>query len=195
LINTTFNVDQFPLAAPWTKTPNQWTAARSFGGVAFGSSGVTNTYDDSYAYLPTSATDYTIEATVQKNASCSGGCEVELHLRVTDDTNNARLVEMDFWEDGTVQPVRWNGPFSDFTVYGSGSGCAMTWTPNTPLQTGDKIKAQASGNTFKAWINGVLKACITDSTMRTGAPGIGFFPRPGVANNAMSLTSVVVTTP
>jgi len=31
--------------------------------------------------------------------------------------------------------------------------------------------------------------------MGTGSPGIGFFVRPGVANNALSLTSVVITTP
>ena len=169
---------------------------RTLGGVAFGTSGVTNTYDDSYAYIAGLGTnDYTIEATVQKSAACDGGCEVELHLRVSDDTNNARLVEMDFWENGTVQPVRWNGPFGNFTVYGSGSNCPVTWTPLDPLKTGDKIKAQASGNTFKAWINGVLKACVTDTSMGAGSPGIGFFTRPGIANNAMSLTSVVITTP
>jgi len=195
--STSFNNTECPLSegGRWTKTPNPWTYVRSANGTAYGSNGVTNSYDDSYAYLRGLGTDYTIEATVQKNSGCDGGCEVELLLRVTDDSNNARLVEMDFWENGTVQPVRWNGPFGNFTVYGSGSSCAFTWTPSTPLKTGDKIKAQASGNTFKAWINGVQKACVVDSSMGTGAPGIGFFIRPGIATNAMTLADVTVTSP
>jgi len=195
--SSSFGSDEFPLSegGRWTHTPNSWTFVQSQGGSAFGSNGITNSYDDSYAYLGGVTGDYTIRATVRRQSTCSSSCELELLLRVTDDSNNARAVEMLFDSNGTVQPVRWNGPFGSFYIYGSNDSCPAPWTPSSELRSGDVIVAQASGNTFRAWVNGMLKACVVDATMSKGAPGIGFFIRPGVTNNALSISDVTVSTP
>lgn len=191
---TTFDTAEYPLSqgGRWTKTANPWTYVRSANGVAYGTNGVTNGYDDSYAYAPGFGANYAIEAVVQRNASCSSTCEAELLLRFSDDSNNARGYEVDFGDGGTVQVIRWNGPFGSYTVLNE-FGCFSTWTPSATLKTGDRLKAQINGTTIKAWINDVQKACATDGALATGAPGIGFFIRPGVQNNALSLTSVTIT--
>lgn len=187
--STTFNLTEFPISegGKWRKANNAWTHVRTANGTAYGSNGVTNSYDDSYALLSGFGPDQTLEAVVQVNPGSVGPThEVELLLRFSDDTNNARGYEALFSRNGSVDLVRWNGPFGNITPLNI-FACAP-WTQSSPLQTGDVIKAQASGNTLRAWINGVLKACVTDNTFATGHPGISFFIRPGGANNLLTLT-------
>ena len=153
---------------------------------------MTNAYDDSYAYLLGDfGANYTIEGVVQINSGAVGDThEVELLLRVSDDSNSYRAYEVDFWRTGPVQIGRWNGPWGDVITL---PDVAIPWTPTVALKTGDRIKARIIGNTIEAWINDVLKAKAVDSALTTGQPGIGFFIRPGGANNIVTLTSVSAT--
>jgi hypothetical protein len=192
--STTFNLTEFPISegGKWRKANNPWTNVRTANGTAFGSNGVTNSYDDSYALLSGFGPDQTVEATVQVNSGAEGAThEVELLLRASDDSNNARGYEVLFNKSGGYQIVRWNGPFGSFTPLNN--NCPVTWTPASALRTGDVIKAEMIGNTLKAWQNGVLKACVQDSTFPTGNPGISFFIRPGGANNLLTFTQFTAT--
>jgi hypothetical protein len=189
---TNFDLTEFPISESgrWHKASNAWTYVRSANGTAYGSNGVTNGYDDSYALLSGFGADQTIEAVVQVNSGSVGPThEVELLLRFSDDSNNARGIEVDVPRSGAVQIVRWNGPFGNFTVLNE-TGCmpSGSWTPATALATGQVIKASYIGNKIQVWQNGVLKACTTDSTFASGQPGMGFFIRPGGANNLLTLT-------
>ena len=84
--------------------------------MAYGTNGVTNSYDDSYAMLTGSfGADQTIEAVISRDQSLSPGPthEVELLLHFSDDSGNARGYECLYnWYGGTAI-VRWNGPFGD----------------------------------------------------------------------------------
>lgn len=187
---TTFDTDEYPLSenGRWYKAPNAWTYVRTQGGVAYGTNGVTNSYDDSVAFLPGFNPDQGVEATVQRNAGTVGPThEVELWLRGGSDSNNLWGYELCFWRTGQVQLFLWRGPYGAVEEIYSVS--TLPWTPNSELQTGDVIKAEIVGTTVKAWINGVLKVQANTSHYASGMPGIGFFIRPGGSNNLVSLTN------
>jgi hypothetical protein len=192
--STTFNLTEYPISegGKWRKANNPWTFVRTANGTAYGTNGVTNGYDDSYALLSGFGPDQTVEAVVQVNSGTIGPThEVELLLRASDDSNNARGYEVLFSRDGTIYIVRWNGPFGSFTLLAN--NCPVTWTARSPLKTGDVIKASAIGNQLQAWQNGVLKTCVIDNTFATGQPGISFFIRPGGSNNLLTLTQFSAT--
>jgi len=187
---TNFDSTEFPISegGRWHRANNPWTSVRSANGTAYGSNGVTNGYDDSYALLSGFGPNQTVEAVVQVNPGTVGPShEVELLLRFSDDNSNARGYEVDFWLNGTVQVMRWNGPFGPGTDVAT-SGGPVPWTQAVPLKTGDVIKAQMIGNRIQVWHNGVLKADVIDNAFATGQPGMGFFIRPGGSNNLLTLT-------
>jgi hypothetical protein len=189
--STTFDATEYPISegGRWAKSSNAWTYVRTANGQAYGTNGITNSYDDSVAFLSGFGPDQTVEAVVQINAGTVGPThEVELWLRASDDTNNLRGYELCFGLSGYVQLGVWNGPFGD--VLSMDSNQPLAWTPNTPLRNGDRIKAQIVGNTIKAWVNDVLKLHTVHTKFTTGQPGIGFFIRPGGSNNVITLTSM-----
>jgi hypothetical protein len=163
------------------------------GGVAFGSNGVTNGYDDSYALLKgTFGADQTVEAVVFRDPSLTPGSthEVELLLRFSDDNNNARGYECLFSWYGGIQIMRWNGALGDFTALPmTGSGSL-----GRNLASGDVIKATIVGNLISTYVNGVLLAQAVDSTFSSGRPGISFFVRPDSNPFLLGLTSIAATT-
>lgn len=192
--STNFNATEYPLSegGKWSKAANAWTYVRAANGAVHGSNGVTNSYDDSVAFLSGFGPDQTIEAVVQLNPGTVGPThEVELWLRARDDTNNLWGYEVCFWRTGQVQLGIWNGPFGD--VLSMDSNRSIPWTPSSTLKTGDRIKAQIVGTTIKAWINDVLKLHVVHSKYTSGQPGIGFFIRPGGSNNLLTLTSVTAS--
>lgn len=191
--STNFDGTEYPISegGRWAKADNAWTYVRTANGQAYGTNGVTNSYDDSVAFLSGFGPDQTVEAVVQVNPGTTGPThEVELWLRGGSDTNNLWGYELCFGLSGYVQLGIWNGPFGD--VLSMDSNQPITWTPNTPLKNGDRIKAQIVGNTIKAWVNDVLKLHAVHTKFATGQPGIGFFIRPGGSNNLVTLTSVTV---
>ncbi|WP_298824975.1 hypothetical protein [uncultured Piscinibacter sp.] len=192
--STNFDATELPLSegGRWSKASNSWTYVRTANGTAYGTNGITNSYDDSVAFLSGFGSDQTIEAVVQLNPGTVGPThEVELWLRARDDSNNLWGYEVCFWRTGQVQLGVWNGPFGD--VLSMDSNRSVPWTQSSPLKTGDRIKAQIVGNTIKAWINDVLKLHVVHSKYTSGQPGIGFFIRPGGSSNLLTLTSVTAS--
>jgi hypothetical protein len=193
--STNFDVAENPLSenGRWHRANNAWTNVQTFGGVAFGTNGVTNGYDDSYALLSGFGPDQTAEATVFRDASLTPSVthEVELLLRASDDANNARGYECLFNWAGGIQIVRWNGAMGDFTVLPILNERSL----GRPLATGDVIKGSIVGNTIRVYINGNEMGRAVDSTFSTGQPGISFFIRPGGHQRLLGLTSYTATSP
>ena len=186
--STTFSVNEYPISegGKWFKSPNPWTYVRTGDGNAFGSNGVTNGYDDSYAYLKGFGPDQTAEAVIQRNAgTVSTTHEVLLMLRMSDDSNNARGYECLFSSHGGVDLVKWTGPYGGF------QNLALTRSGSLgrELTSGDRIKCKAIGSKITAYVNDSLVAEAVDSTFTAGQPGVGFFIRAGGINNLLSLTS------
>ena len=176
----------------WRRANNVWTNVQTVNGIAYGTNGVTNGYDDSYALLTgTFGADQTAEAVVARNQNLSPGSthEVELLLRFSDDSGNARGYECLFNYAGGIQIVRWNGSLGDFTPLATSGTDSL----GRPLVTGDVIKATIVGSTLSTYINGKLMATATDSTFKSGQPGISFFIRPGGSTALLGLTSYSVT--
>ena len=186
---TNFDLTEDPISegGVWRRASNAWTNVRTANGIAFGTNGTANTYDDSYALLSGFGPDQQAEAVVFRSSSLATGIthEVELLLRMSDDANNVRGYECLFNYAGGVQIVRWNGALGDFTVLPtSGAG-----NLGRGLVSGDVIKATIVGNVISAYINGVLRAQAIDSTFASGQPGIGFFTRPGGNSENFGMTS------
>ena len=178
----------------WHRANNAWTDVSTAGGIAFGTNGAKDLFDDSYAILTGLGfgPDQQAQAVVFRSPSLVTNNnithEMELLLRFSDDASNARGYECLFNYAGGVEIVRWNGPLGNFTSLTSGD-------LGRDLVSGDVIKATIVGNVISTFINGVLRAQTTDPTFASGQPGIGFFTRPlGVADNPnFGMTSYTVS--
>jgi chitodextrinase len=191
--STNFDLTEFPISegGRWRRASNQWTSVRTSGGNAYGTNGPADTYDDSYALLSGFGPNQTAEAVVYRSSSLNTAVthEVELMLRGSDDSNNARGYEVLFAYYGGVQIVRWNGPMGNYTVLPvSGPGSI-----GRNFVTGDVIKASIIGSTISVYVNGQLIGQTSDSTFATGQPGISFFTRPGGNSAHFALTSYTVS--
>jgi chitodextrinase len=191
--STNFDLNENPISegGVWRRAPNQWTNVQTVGGVAFGTNGITNGYDDSYALLSGFGPNQTASAVVFADPTLSPGPahEVELLLRFSDDANNARGYECLFNMDGHVQLVRWKGVQGDveFIVLSEWRSLGRR------LVTGDTVKASIIGNEIRLYINDMLMGRAVDSAVQTGQPGISFFIRPGGSQRYLGLTSYTVT--
>ena len=166
---------------------------RTANGIAHGSNGVTNSYDDSYALLSGSfGADQTAQAVVYRDPSlpANGTHELELLLRFSDDNGNARGYECLFNAYGGYDIVRWNGPFGDIKSL----SLTQSGYLGRPLATGDVIKATIIGNVITTYVNGELMARAVDSTFTSGKPGISFFAPAGGNPALLGITSYSVTT-
>jgi hypothetical protein len=191
--STNFDLTENPISegGRWRRANNIWTNVRTANGIAFGTNGVTNTYDDSYALLSGFGPDQQAEGVIVRSPSLNTAVthEVELLLRFSDDNNNARGYECLFAFFGGVQLVRWDGAIGNVTVLSTtGSGGI-----GRGLMTGDTVKATITGNVIRMFINGTLVAQGTDSTYATGQPGISFFTRPDGNSAHLGLTSYTVS--
>lgn len=158
----------------WHNNGLDWNNVRTANGKAFGTVIVPVGYMDSYAWIGGFGADHTVEATIFKDetASYTDSHEVALHLRKTDGPHFSTGYEISFPYGGEPGPVRWNGAIGDFTfVNTTGPGYFQ------PMKTGDAIRASIMGSTISIFVNGVLILQAVDSTITTGAPGIGFFAR------------------
>jgi hypothetical protein len=157
--------------------------------LAFGTNGLLDTYDDSYAYLSGFGPDQQAEAVISRNPSLLGTPhETELLLRWADTTDIARGYECQFNYAGGVQVVRWNGPFADFVPLSGSFGSI-----GRALKTGDVVRAKIVGSTITCYVNDVQVAKATDSTWSTGQPGIGFFKRLEGVNSDLAFSSFNAT--
>jgi hypothetical protein len=191
---TNFDQTENPISenGVWRRASNVWTNVRTANGIAFGTNGIANTYDDSYALLSGFGAEQQAEAVVFRSSSLATGIthEVELLLRFSDDANGVRGYECLFAYFGGVEIVRWNGALGDFTSLAFTGGAGSL---GRDLVSGDVIKATVVGNVISAYINGVLIARAIDSTFASGQPGIGFFTRPGGNSENLGLTRYTVS--
>ncbi|OAI50291.1 hypothetical protein AYO44_05755 [Planctomycetaceae bacterium SCGC AG-212-F19] len=182
--STNFDLTEYPISegSVWHHTPNAWTYVTTANGLAYGTNGPANAYDDSYAYLSGFGANQQAEAVVALPGTRVGAPEVELMLRMADTPTSVRGYEI----NSNIQIVRWNGAMGDFTVLpttGPGLGRAMV--------TGDDFKATIVGNLISVYVNGNLVMQATDSVWTDGQPGIGFFKRPGYSD--LAFTSYTAT--
>ncbi len=199
--STTFPVAENPLqeGGAWMGGKSAglaWTDFQSVGNFAFGLQPGTSqsVYDDSIALLAgTWGPDQTVQATVRTlNQNDSIFEELEIRLRSTLSPNSSTGYECNFSARSSanayVQVVRWNGPLGDFTLLDSRGGTAMA------LRDGDTIACSISGKVITAYINGVQKLQVSDSTFSGGNPGIGAFLQNGSGvNRDYGFTSVTAT--
>lgn len=155
----------------WSNNGLDWSRVVKTDGMAAGTQGGNNGYDDSYARLSGFPPNHSARAVVQLKDGIDQSCthEVELHLRWSDAPHIARGYEVLLGLGSYLGIVRWNGPIGDFTEL------AFAWVP--PAKDGDVLRATVRGNVITAYINGVPLLQATDSTYSDGNPGMGFFTR------------------
>jgi len=179
---TTFPLTENPLSenGNWIggkATGLAWSDFQSTPGLTFGEQLGTNSpmTDDAIALLTgTWGPNQTVQATVKTiNQNDSIFEELEIRLRSTITANSSTGYECNFSARSSanayVQIVRWNGPLNNWTLIDSTGGTSHA------LNNGDTIKCTISGSTITAYINGVQKLQVTDSTYSSGNPGIGAF--------------------
>ena len=191
---TDFDKAEAPISegGRWHRAKNVFTDVVVENGVAHGTNGAANAYDDSYALLSGFGPNQQVEAVVQRSSQLVTGIthEVELLLRFSDDAGNARGYECLFAYFGGVQAVRWNGPIGDFTVLPTTSSNSL----GRELATGDVLRATIVGTTIRLYVNGLLLGESNDSGLGSGQPGMGFFTRPGGNSAHLALTRYTATT-
>ena len=151
-----------------------WTNVSTTPGLTIGHEGGTVDYTDATALLSGSwGPDQSAMATVftvNQNDPCYE--EVELRLRSSLSAHSATGYEISEKCSTTSGAyliiVRWNGPVGNFTMLKELDGAAYG------IRNGDSIRATIIGNVITAYINGVQMAQVTDTTFKTGSPGMGF---------------------
>jgi hypothetical protein len=149
-----------------------WADIATYSGVAHGTNNTSGYADPTAILTGTWTADQTAEATVYSvNPTNSVYQEVELRLRSSVSAHSCSGYEIFFrclkTSEAYTQIVRWNGPLADFSYIASNTGTQYGAT------NGDVVKATIVGNVITAYINNVVKATATDSTFKTGNPGIG----------------------
>ncbi len=152
-----------------------WTNVQTTPGFAFGTDPGIQGYEDSWALLTgTWGPDQTAQATINDpspNDNCHQENELvlrgnlsphvatgyEISVKAADDANSYLII------------VRWNGAYGNFTYLANLQGATYG------VKTGDTFKATIVGNVITAYINGVQKTQVTDSTYASGHPGMGFY--------------------
>ncbi len=191
----TFSTNSNPIASPWTHTATAFDTVKTASGFAQGVS-YTDSNNDSYCKLSTSAfqapnDDYEVTCTVQAGVNAS---EIEILLRLTDDTSGMNCYEVLYNTSGGGELVRINGG-------GPGGYVEITstlYTFNAHEGTGDKIRARVTGTNpvvITAWgapasnptsWTQLFTYSDTDANRKTsGQPGMGFYQV--TANGALGM--------
>ena len=144
-----------------------WTNVATTTGRAFGTESAPAVVDDDSTAVLTGSwgCNQTLTATVYATNSVNG--EVELRLNTFVAAHSITGYEMNF-SGGYSQIVRWNGPLNQFTYLATQNSRGVV--------SGDVVKGtiDCSGH-LTQYINGVVVNTATDTTYKTGSPGIGFF--------------------
>lgn len=173
---TDFPLDEDPISegGAWTAISSPWLRIRTGEGLAQADAYVDG-YNDNYAHLQGFGPDVEITATVYVAGPPPYG-EILLLARMADTADSNRGYEYLYDADGSVQLMRWNGGFGDFTPMGGES-----FNPG-PLQDFDQLRLRVQGNTITAYHrrppdDWVEVGQTTDDTWADGEPGMGFFVR------------------
>jgi hypothetical protein len=169
--STNFDLVESPISegGAWKHFGADWTLVNTSEGLAWGTQ-TGGAYDDSYAYLSGFPPNQMASGVVHLASPASGAThEVEILLHWSDDAHNARGYECNLaWNGGYAEIVRWNGPLNDFTYLNRSSA-------PSGVHEGDTLSAKIVGSTITSYLNGVQIATATDSTFKTGNPGIGLW--------------------
>jgi hypothetical protein len=190
---TSFAAAEYPVSegGKWWKSNNPWHYVLTQEGFAQASNH-NQSYDDSYAYLLGQwGPDQTVEATLNRGGSATNDAthEALLLLRVSDDTNNVRGYECLFSHYGGIDLLKWTGPLGGF------QHLDLTYSGyfGREFATGDVLKCSVVGTRITAYVNGTRYMEATDSAITSGAPGVGFFTRPGGNLKSMRFTDLKAT--
>lgn len=166
-----------------------WFDVETTPGKAFGNQ-TTGEYTDPTAILKGNwGPDQTVTAKVFcTNLTSNYYQEVEIRLRSTITAHSCTGYEV-FWRcltdsNAYTHIARWNGPVRDFTYLDnkhSGVGYGVA--------NGDTVSASIVGNLISVYRNGSLLFTVTDSTYKTGNPGMGFNFGVGTTNADFGFTS------
>ena len=166
-----------------------WTYVVTAGGLAYGTQAGSGGFDDSYAYLSASfPANQSASATIHLEAGITASyAEVEILLRWTDSAHNSIGYECNLAFNGQyAEIIRWPGPLgrqkSDFTFVSSGNPVS------SGVQDGDVFECNVVGNVITSSLNGKMIATGTDSSIRSGAPGIGFYSEGAPASQKFSFS-------
>jgi hypothetical protein len=186
---TTFDLTEDPLSERnvWTQglaTGLDWSNVKTTPNLALGTQSGAGGTNDSIAHLKqTFANNQSAFATVRSVNQQTGASiifeEVELLLRFNITAHSATGYECTFGcrSDNSagqyIQVNRWNGAFNDFTQIQSLKGPG--------LHDGDTIGAKIVGSNVALYINNTLVMNVSDSTFKTGHPGIGFYLENGTS--------------
>lgn len=170
---TDFDLTESPISegGAWTHLGLDWRTVQTGGGIAFGTQTGTGGYDDSYAHLSGFPADQTASGVIHRAAVIDGSCthEVEILLRWSDAAHDAHGYECNLAYDGAyAEIVRWEGAFGKYTYLARGS------VPGG-VKEGDVLGASAIGDVITLSVNGKKIIEATDSTWKTGNPGMAFW--------------------
>jgi hypothetical protein len=156
-----------------------WCNVQTSVGSAWGVGPCSVRYADPTAILKGAwGPSQTVQATARiGTVNASYYQEVELRLRTTLRAHYISGYEINFGvSHAYLEIVRWNGPLADFTYLGAScqypAVCGRV--SGFVIQNGDVAKATISGARINVYVNGILRATATDSTLKTGNPGIGY---------------------
>jgi hypothetical protein len=173
---TDFPLQEDPIseAGAWSAISSPWLRVRTLDGIAKPDAYVSG-YNDNYARLSGFGPDVEITATVYIADGAPLG-ELLLLARMDDTETTNRGYEFLYDGDGSVQLMRWNGDFGDFTPMGGESA-----NPG-PLQDLDQLRLRIEGSTITAYhrrppADFVEIGQTIDDTWADGQPGMGFFVR------------------
>lgn len=185
--STLFPLTENPIVEDggWIQQATSWTKVRTSGGIAFGTNGAADTYDDSYAYRSGFGANHRCTGVLAVGTPTGANHEVELLLRWFDDASTAHGYECLLSHEGSIQIMRIDG-FATFEQLAAGSNSI------TPV-SGDTFMAQIVGSTIEVYYNAVLQASANINSFSpvysTGQPGMGFFKRPTGNNSDFGFTS------
>ena len=189
--STDFALTENPISegGRWHQTATQWTKVKTMNGIACGTNGQRDTYDDSFAYLAGFPADHEIEGVIARNNPTGENHEVELLLRWGDTSSSIQGYECLLNFQGSIQIFRLNSRFitssADYEQLGAGRYLVNP-------QSGDRFRARIVGFDISVYFNNELLATATDTQRRwaSGNPGIGFFKRASGLNESFGFTSI-----
>ncbi|MBI5936104.1 MAG: DUF1080 domain-containing protein [Chloroflexi bacterium] len=158
-------------SAGWSSVTGSWALA---GGTYFQSSGLANT-GASTKHTNTHG-DVTFEVRMKRTGSCTS-CANRIIIRGTPTS----LVSTNWWKPSYVFQYGNNGQFSIYEVTSAGSTVALkAWTAHGAIVANNwnTLKVVAVGSSLKFYINGTLVWTVTDSSLKVGKVGFGFYRDP-----------------
>ncbi len=168
VIGNNFNSSFNGSAAGWSAVKGTWTIASS---AYYQSTGLANTAAS--AKRIGKFGDVTYEVRMRRTGTCTS-CANRIILR----GNPSSLVSTNWWKPSYVFQYSNQGFFSVYKVTSTGSIVALKgWTSSTAIVKNgwNTLKVVAVGSSLKLYINGTLVWSGSDTSLKVGQLGVGFY--------------------